>query len=348
MMSSTPFRDRLPALRAYVKGEKLCDESRVDEGMRQLGRAYKIAHELESEEWPTWAMTLYDELVEGRIPVDPPVPMLLNESTEALQPRIAGLYANGQPGTWWSTREAGQAVCDALGSQHFAVLDGFLDEASTADIRTEIATAWGAGLLGPASTAEAGDIGQGRQRDLTRRDDVAWIEAAQGNEWLAVRTLVAAADTLMANIQLGASARMRPMVSRYGQGDFFKRHCDNHCDRGAGALCNGRLLSAVFYCTSAWNPGDGGCLRVFQPQEAPTGKQAPGGEPSVGPDVAELLHLADSDARADIAPVGGRLALFYSDYRVPHEVLPVEVELERFAVTLWYMDRIVEGELDPS
>ena len=38
----------------------------------------------------------------------------------------------------------------------------------------------------------------------------------------------------------------------------------------------------------------------------------------------------------DVAPLGGRLVLFKSDARVPHEVLPARSP--RYAVTLWYFD----------
>eukprot|EP00965_Chrysotila_dentata_P103319 3410224-Pleurochrysis_carterae.AAC.1 len=56
------------------------------------------------------------------------------------------------------------------------------------------------------------------------------------------------------------------MVSRYGEGSAFARHCDNHCDAGSGPLCNGRVLTAVYYCNNAWRRGDGGCLRLYKPQ----------------------------------------------------------------------------------
>ena len=43
------------------------------------------------------------------------------------------------------------------------------------------------------------------------------------------------------------------------------------------------------------------------------------------------------DIVCDLAPISNRLMLFYSDFRCPHEVLPVTAG-ERYAVTLWYMD----------
>lgn len=60
--------------------------------------------------------------------------------------------------------------------------------------------------------------------------------------------------------------------------------------------------------------GDGGELQLFHP--APRHKEPKG----LGP----------------IAPLGGRVVLFWSDYRVPHEVL--QTWAPRYTVTLWYYD----------
>jgi len=55
------------------------------------------------------------------------------------------------------------------------------------------------------------------------------------------------------------------------------------------------------------------------------------------------LLESETSGLVDIAPLQGRLLLFYSDFRVPHEVLPVEADISRFAVTIWYTDREPEA-----
>ena len=45
---------------------------------------------------------------------------------------------------------------------------------------------------------------------------------------------------------------------------------------------------------------------------------------------------ASPGGRAIQRALGGRLLLFFSDFRVPHEVLPVR-RGERFAATCWYL-----------
>ena len=47
------------------------------------------------------------------------------------------------------------------------------------------------------------------------------------------------------------------------------------------------------------------------------------------------------DAVCDVAPLGDRALLFYSDFRAPHEVLPAQSE--RYAATLWYTDATERG-----
>ena len=60
---------------------------------------------------------------------------------------------------------------------------------------------------------------------------------------------------------------------------------------------------------------------------------------SPGEDATEV-HVAAgySDALMDVAPLGDRLVIFFSDLRVPHEVLPVTRRDggARTACTMWY------------
>ena len=65
--------------------------------------------------------------------------------------------------------------------------------------------------------------------------------------------------------------------------------------------------TCICYANAEWEPAHGGELR---------------------------LHLK-SGVR-DVAPLGGRLLLFWSDSRCPHEVLPAH--RERYAVSIWFSD----------
>ena len=113
-------------------------------------------------------------------------------------------------------------------------------------------------------------------------------------------------------------------------GAAFARHCDNHCRSGAGPHCNGRGLSAVYYCNEAWRDAEGGCLRIFPPQGL--GCDDDRNDENVSEDSSA------EDGLCDVLPLSDRLVLFFSDFRCPHEVLPVRGERARFACTLWYMD----------
>jgi hypothetical protein len=111
----------------------------------------------------------------------------------------------------------------------------------------------------------------------------------------------------------GILNRSKAMVTCYpGNGARYIKHTDNHCKFGDGDNCNGRRLTSLSYLNNGWRKGDGGELRVY------------------GTD--------GETVRAEIEPVPGRVVLFWSDFRVPHEVLPAHEE--RFAVAVWYFDKV--------
>ena len=54
-------------------------------------------------------------------------------------------------------------------------------------------------------------------------------------------------------------------------------------------------------------------------------------------DEPEVPAESESDILVDIAPLPGRLVLFRSDLRCPHEVLPVlQASRERYSFITWY------------
>ena len=96
--------------------------------------------------------------------------------------------------------------------------------------------------------------------------------------------------------------RSSPMVAVYPGGRArYMRHVDNPDG-------NGRLLTCLYYLNLGWVEGDGGELRLWREEG----------------DVYT----------ATIPPLLDRCVLFWSDGRVPHEVLPANTE--RLAISVWF------------
>lgn len=267
---------------------------------------------------------------------------------------------------WWRSAAAIDEIAATLRERYFAVLDNIVPEDCAGALREACASAWASGLFRP-SRSPAGDQkedGQSPAQSHHAGDGKKFAGTAHKNrsDWIAwdpdgfdsllskrvdalVSMLRDACPRLFAHIK----CRQRPMVSRYTKNDVgFTRHVDNHCIAGHGPHCNGRVLTAVYYMQEgAWDSAaNGGCLRLYRAQQAPDatdpgvdandegrrGGATVGEERSKGNSEDELV-----DAIADIAPVDGRLVLFFSDFRCPHEVLPVRLHsAERWAATVWY------------
>jgi len=89
-------------------------------------------------------------------------------------------------------------------------------------------------------------------------------------------------------------------LARYPAGAVYARHLDTP----AATLGPRRRLTCVYYLNLGWQPDDGGELRLW-----------PGDEP------------------IDVAPLGDRLVVFFSE-RLQHEVLASR--RPRTALTAWY------------
>jgi len=118
------------------------------------------------------------------------------------------------------------------------------------------------------------------------------------------------------------SSRSDAMLAVYpGGGSRFQRHVDNTAK-------DGRRLTVLLYLNEeGWTKEDGGLLKVW-------GK-------------GEIVGFGNGEeegsvkAPVEVLPLGGRVAMFYSDL-VPHEVTPANKS--RYAVTVWYYDRVERSE----
>ncbi|ELV8553560.1 2OG-Fe(II) oxygenase [Vibrio fluvialis] len=88
--------------------------------------------------------------------------------------------------------------------------------------------------------------------------------------------------------------------AKYEQGDFYKKHLDAF--RGQ----ENRKLTTVFYMNEAWQPDDGGELKIYD---------------------------LDDQWIDTVAPVAGRLVVFLSE-KFPHEVLPTHAD--RVSIAGWF------------
>ena len=305
-------------MRAYLLGESLCDSGRMEDGIRSFKEASALCWELQCEDWPNWATEMHTEMTLCASQA----PTLIAADSAGLHPEFAFLQAQSRC-EWWNSPAAVESIAKTLQERHFAVLDGFSGTVHAQHIQGTCTETWNSNTFRPARAPSA---------QKTRGDWVAW--GPEGFDSLTsrvdelVRSLRAVSVPGAAHPEASLErivCRQRPMVSRYGCGDTFARHVDNARDSKHG---NGRMLTAVYYMQDeSWSAcNDGGCIRIFRPQHVTTDQSnMPGDEPN------------PSDALFDIAPVGDRLLLFFSDSRVPHEVLRVRRDdAQRFAMTIWY------------
>ena len=126
-----------------------------------------------------------------------------------------------------------------------------------------------------------------------------------------------------------------------GEGARFARHIDN-------TTRDGRRLTVLAYLNPAWTPEQGGALRLFtndkdnnkyynddSEKDSNTGDRE--SEANIENESDKKEGNKEGEMRAiDVAPLGGRLAMFYSA-DIAHEVRPTFGM--RHSITLWYYDQ---------
>ena len=192
-----------------------------------------------------------------------------------------------------------------------------------------------------------------------RGDLVGWFSGAEPHLWprATLARHLERLDALVAGLgaRLPQAAcvdeRSRAMVAVYpGGGTGYLRHCDNSRSASEGERCNGRRLTAILYLNDGWQLDDGGELRLFEPYDPAKAESTlnelrewvaahrDAEESLVARELPKLrarlrsVSLEDSPPLCDVAPLSGRLLLFFADYRVPHQVLPAQAR--RRAITV--------------
>ena len=157
-----------------------------------------------------------------------------------------------------------------------------------------------------------------------------WVPAA-AEQPPALRTLLSALDALVLQLlqepdvaeELGSLSlqRAEAQLTVYpGGGSRYVRHTDD-------AKAKVRVLTCIMYAGNAgWQESAGGKLRIYL------------GEARASPAPASRASTwtATRQRTEEVAPVDNRLVVFWSDARVPHEVLATHQP--RYAVSVWYHD----------
>ncbi len=194
-------------------------------------------------------------------------------------------------------------VSETISIEGWVVQPDFIEQETITALREECCQLAAAGTFRAAAVGNNADH---RMRPDIRRDEILWLDAAQGNAGRH-RCLARFEQLRLAlnrHLQLGLF-EFECHYARYAPGAFYRKHFDRFRNDGR------RTLSSVLYLNDGWKNGDGGALR---------------------------LHLDDrgSTYHVDVQPAGGTLVLFLSD-RFAHEVLPAR--RERLSLTGWFRTR---------
>lgn len=211
----------------------------------------------------------------------------------------------------------------SLATRSYAVCDGFLEDATSfcALMRSDI-----------RDTLEASDVAGGRaaaayaritKQAAPRGDLMRFLGAEDEVRSDALRLTLAAIDSAVEELVLRSRdldeewrgrglRREEVQATCYPAGGArYVRHVDNNASLADDGRRTGRRITCILYANEAWRPGDGGELRLH---------------PTSGAGATAV----------DVAPLANRFVVFFSDERVPHEVLPARAE--RFALSIWYHD----------
>lgn len=190
-------------------------------------------------------------------------------------------------------------IADDLVGRGWSQQDAFLPPDLALALADECRARAAQGNLAPAAIGHRATVAV---RESIRGDRIEWLEAGQSaacDRYLQIMETLRL--TLNRDLYLGLE-EYECHFALYPPGAFYQKHLDRFHDDDC------RTVSAIIYLNDAWQPEQGGALRLY-----PAGQAA-----------------------QDIAPLMNRFALFLSA-DMPHEVLPAS--RERLSLTGWFKRR---------
>lgn len=192
-----------------------------------------------------------------------------------------------------------ERVVAAIAAEGYAIVPDFLHPREIVALRERARTRDAEGALRPAG------VGRGArrvERGDVRGDRIAWLDATAATDAEVPLFEALEALRLACNRELTLGLfDFEGHYALYPPGAGYERHRDAFRDDDT------RVLSFVLYLNAAWQPGDGGELRLFL-----------------------------DGATVEVRPEGGTLVAFLSG-RFDHEVRPAR--RDRLALTGWFRRR---------
>jgi len=190
-------------------------------------------------------------------------------------------------------------VSEALASQGFVVLPGWLEAGLITALRAELPSE---GAVEGMHRAGVGRGAEHRVADAVRGDWIRWLDGSSPTQAAFLQRMETIRQNANRTLQLGVF-ELEAHFALYPPGSGYERHLDAFQDG------NPRRLSAVLYLNPVWAENDGGELAIYDDD---------------GREVRRVL------------PEAGTLVLFLSQ-RIPHAVLPAK--RWRASIAAWFRIR---------
>lgn len=195
-------------------------------------------------------------------------------------------------------------LLDAIRRDGWAVIPGWLGNGDSRRLRDDCELASVHGSFRPAGVGRGNEL---KIREDIRQDQVMWMDPrhASAEQNIYLTKLEQLRLTLNEHFFLGLFD-FEGHFAIYPEGAFYKPHLDRH------AGTNDRIITVILYLNEAWQPGDGGELKLWTNAGERDG-----------------IHIL-------IEPRMGTLVCFLSD-DFWHEVLPAVKN--RMSITGWFRQR---------